>query len=74
MSLVHNDGLRTFGVEEELLIVDPTGGWPLPLARWCPSSGWVFASGSGSSPTPALGPELGARTPATRPVRVFRRH
>ena len=32
MSLVHNDGMRTFGVEEELLIVDPADGRPLPLA------------------------------------------
>lgn len=32
MSLAHNDGMRTVGVEEELLIVDPAGGRPLPLA------------------------------------------
>lgn len=32
MSLVHNDGMRTFAVEEELLIVDPADGRPLPLA------------------------------------------
>jgi carboxylate-amine ligase len=32
VSLVHNDGMRTFGVEEELLIVDPADGRPLPLA------------------------------------------
>src|SRR5665647_2680772 len=32
VSLVHNDGMRTFGVEEELLIVDPADGRLLPLA------------------------------------------
>ncbi|WP_081709956.1 glutamate--cysteine ligase [Arthrobacter sp. 35W] len=30
---VHNDGVRTFGVEEELLIVDPSSGVPMPLAH-----------------------------------------
>lgn len=30
--LAHNVGMRTFGVEEELLIVDPSSGEPLALA------------------------------------------
>ena len=30
--LPQNDSMRTFGVEEELLIVDPTTGEPLALA------------------------------------------
>lgn len=32
MSAAQNAGLRTVGVEEELLIADPAEGRPLPLA------------------------------------------
>lgn len=37
MSLAHNAGLHTVGVEEELLIVDPAKGRPLPLAGELPA-------------------------------------
>ncbi|MBO9703996.1 MAG: glutamate--cysteine ligase [Arthrobacter sp.] len=46
--------MRTFGVEEELLIVSADSGWPLPLARAVLDA----AARSGSSPGPGLTTEF----------------
>jgi len=48
--------MRTFGVEEELLIVSADSGWPLPLARTVLDA--AARSGSGSSPGPGLTTEF----------------
>ncbi len=48
--------MRTFGVEEELLIVSADSGWPLPLARAVLDA--AARSGPGSSPGPALTTEF----------------
>lgn len=54
MSLVYDDGMRTFGVEEELLIVDPTDGRPLPLASELLASGRTTASPLSAVDDPVL--------------------
>ncbi|WP_144629442.1 glutamate--cysteine ligase [Arthrobacter woluwensis] len=48
--------MRTFGVEEELLIVSADSGWPLPLARAVLDA--AARSGPGSCPGPALTTEF----------------
>ncbi|MDQ6739319.1 MAG: glutamate-cysteine ligase family protein [Actinomycetota bacterium] len=50
--------MRTFGVEEEFLIVDPGSGQPLPLAGEVLALHGLGGQATGSSGTLILSPEL----------------
>ena len=60
MSAAHNAGLRTVGVEEELLIVDRAEGRPLPLAgellAFSRTPGGTSAAGQAARPMARAGP------------------